>query len=101
MAISHDLNYFAAMRNRGPLARPGLLAVPAWDFGADATAEAHKAILRGVENGFALARTARDGKLVLADALGRVVAETRTGDDGFTVLARDLSEGARPGQHGL
>ncbi len=98
VAISHDLNYFAALRRRVAGERKGLMAVPAWDFGADATAEAHKAILRGVENGFAVARTARDGKLVLADALGRTVAQRRSEADGFTVLARDLREGPQPGR---
>jgi len=97
VAISHDLNFFAHFRTRMARERAGLLAIPAWDFGTDSTAQSHKAILRGVENGVAIARNARDGKLVLADALGRVIAQKRAGIDGFTVLAGDLPTGSDPG----
>jgi apolipoprotein N-acyltransferase len=97
IAISHDLNYFAAMRTRMVKAPASLLAVPAWDFGADATAESHKAVLRAVESGFALARNARDGELVLSDPFGRVIARKHSGGDGFTILTRDVPVGAAPG----
>ncbi len=52
-----------------------LLLVPAWDFGADGWLHSRMAILRGVESGFAIARTARSGRLTLSDDRGRVVAE--------------------------
>lgn len=98
IAISHDLNFFAGMRTRMIREQSGLLAVPAWDFGADAAAESHKAILRGVENGTAIARSARDGTLLLADAQGRTIAEAHTGADGFTALSGELAAGANPGR---
>lgn len=98
VAISHDLNFVAAMRAGAVRLQAGLMAVPAWDFGSDGLAEAHKAILRGVENGVAIARTARDGRLMLADAQGRVVAEAPSESADFAVLARNLPAGASPGR---
>ena len=54
----------------------GLLLVPAWDFIADAKLHGKMAIVRGVENGFAVARTASQGLLTLSDSRGRIIAET-------------------------
>jgi apolipoprotein N-acyltransferase len=55
-----------------------LLLVPAWDFNVDRWLHARMAVLRAVENGFALARSARNGLLTLSDNHGRIVAETAT-----------------------
>jgi apolipoprotein N-acyltransferase len=55
-----------------------LLLVPAWDFGVDRWGHARMAILRGVENGFAVARAARNGLLTLSDNRGRILAEKAT-----------------------
>ena len=52
-----------------------LLLVPAWDFQADGWMHSRMGIMRGVENGFAIARAARRGSLTLSDDRGRVVAE--------------------------
>ncbi|MDH5832600.1 nitrilase-related carbon-nitrogen hydrolase [Luteimonas kalidii] len=52
-----------------------LLLVPAWDFDVDAWMHGRMAVMRGVEGGFAMARTARNGDLTLSDDRGRVVAE--------------------------
>ena len=98
VAISHDLNFFDAMRGRARREDAGLMAVPAWDYGSDSTLETSKAILRGVESGFAVARTAREGRLLLADSLGRVVAQVPSASDGFAVLNRTLATGANPGR---
>ena len=52
-----------------------LLLVPAWDFRLDDWLHSRMAILRGVESGFAMARSAREGRLTLSDDRGRVLAE--------------------------
>lgn len=52
-----------------------LVLVPAWDFSADGWLHSRMAIMRGVESGFAVARSARSGRLTLSDDRGRVVAE--------------------------
>jgi len=55
-----------------------LLLVPAWDFNIDRWLHARMAVLRAVENGFALARSARNGLLTLSDNRGRILAEAAT-----------------------
>jgi apolipoprotein N-acyltransferase len=55
-----------------------LLLVPAWDFNVDRWLHARMAVLRAVENGFALARSARNGLLTLSDNRGRILAEATT-----------------------
>ncbi len=63
-----------------------LLLVPAWDFNVDRWLHARMAVLRAVENGFALARSARNGLLTLSDNRGRIVAETATEPDRFASI---------------
>jgi apolipoprotein N-acyltransferase len=55
-----------------------LLVVPAWDFDLDRWVHSRMAILRGVENGFAIGRAARNGLLTLSDNRGRILAERAT-----------------------
>jgi apolipoprotein N-acyltransferase len=55
-----------------------LMLVPAWDFNLDRWLHARMAVLRAVENGFALARSARNGLLTLSDNRGRILAEATT-----------------------
>jgi apolipoprotein N-acyltransferase len=52
-----------------------LMGVPAGDFGKDAWLHARMAIMRGVENGFAIVRAANEGLLTASDAEGRVIAQ--------------------------
>ncbi len=63
-----------------------LLLVPAWDFNLDRWLHARMAVLRAVENGFALARSARNGLLTLSDNRGRIVAEVATAPDRFVSI---------------
>jgi apolipoprotein N-acyltransferase len=51
------------------------MGVPAGDFGKDAWLHARMAIMRGVENGFAIVRAANDGLLTVRDAEGRVIGQ--------------------------
>ena len=63
-----------------------LLLVPAWDFNLDRWLHSRMAILRAVENGFALARSARNGLLTLSDNRGRILAEIETAPDRFVSI---------------
>lgn len=77
VAICKDLDFSHVGRDA---AGAQLLLVPAWDFHIDGWMHARMAMLRGVENGLAVARSARDGRLTLSDDRGRVlVDETATG----------------------
>ncbi len=90
VAICKDLDFTATARAHAALAAQ-LLLVPAWDFGEDAWMHGRMAVLRGVEGGFAIARTARDGSLTLSDDRGRVLAETSSaGEAGPVSLLGEL-----------
>jgi apolipoprotein N-acyltransferase len=56
----------------------GLLLVPAWDFVQDGWLHGRMAVLRGVESGFSIARSAKLGILTVTDDRGRVLAERDT-----------------------
>ena len=83
IAICKDLDFTAIGRAQGLLGTQ-LLLVPAWDFGEDAWLHARMAILRGVESGFAIARSARNGQLTLSDNRGRVLAQASSVNLGRT-----------------
>jgi apolipoprotein N-acyltransferase len=89
IAICKDLDFPAMIREYG-VRGVTLMLAPSWDFGTDGRLHARMAVLRGVENGFALARAATDGRLTLSDRTGRIVAEAATRSDEATVLTADL-----------
>jgi apolipoprotein N-acyltransferase len=49
------------------------------------------AILRGVENGFSIIRTARQGRLTISDPYGKVVAEANCSNGQETTLLGQVS----------
>lgn len=77
LAICKDMDFPATIRRtaQGDVAA---LVVPAWDFGADGWLHSRMATLRGVENGVAVLRSAREGLLTISDARGRVLNEARS-----------------------
>jgi apolipoprotein N-acyltransferase len=77
IAICKDMDFAQDLRLYGRRG-VGLMLVPAWDFDRDAYLHGRMALVRGVENGFALARSASQGLMTLSDAHGRIVAERRT-----------------------
>jgi len=92
IAICKDMD-FPAMLRRDAVLEPTLYAVPAWDFGKDRWWHARLAIMRGVENGFSVARAANDGLLTLSDAYGRVLAEKPSRPGGMVTLLGVLPRG--------
>jgi len=77
LQICKDMD-FPELSREYALQGANLLLVPAWDFNLDRWLHARMAVLRAVENGFALARSARNGLLTLSDNRGRIIAETAT-----------------------
>lgn len=96
LEICKDMDYQAMLRADAVLTRPVLLAVPAWDFDQDDWSHARVAILRSVENGVPMARSARNGLLTLNDRYGRIVARAKT-TSAFTILTGDLPLDGRGG----
>jgi apolipoprotein N-acyltransferase len=76
VAICKDMDF--ADLGRG-YAGVDVMLVPAWDFGEDAWLHSRMGILRGVESGYGVARSSRNGVLTVSDAYGRVTAEAPSG----------------------
>ncbi len=79
IAICKDMDFQDVARDYGR-AGVGLLFAPAWDFGADAELHQRMSVLRAVEGGFALARSAREGRLTVHTARGEPLALAHSGD---------------------
>jgi len=75
--------------------RVGLMAIPAWDFRRDGWMGARMTAMRAVENGYAIARAARDGLVGGYDSAGRVLAERRSAD-GMAVARITMPAEVRP-----
>ncbi|MEZ5959702.1 MAG: nitrilase-related carbon-nitrogen hydrolase [Hyphomonadaceae bacterium] len=76
VAICKDMDFPALGREYAGVA---IMLVPAWDFTDDAWLHSRMAMLRGVESGYAIARSARNGALTVSDAYGRVSHEAPSG----------------------
>lgn len=76
VAICKDMDFPALGRE---YAGVDIMLVPAWDFVDDAWLHSRMAMLRGVENGYAIARSTRNGVLTVSDAYGRVTSEAPSG----------------------
>ena len=93
VAICKDLDFPATLREYGRL-DVRYLAVPAWDFVADGRMHGRMAVVRGVENGYSVARTAQQGLVTLSDGYGRIVAEAASADD--AAIVAELPPGPGP-----
>lgn len=73
VAICKDMHFASLGRGFGQR-EAAVMLVPAWDFHRDARLAANMTKMRGIENGFAIVRSARDGLLTVSDAYGRMLA---------------------------
>jgi len=89
-AICKDLDFPKFIKNYGE-SNTALLCVPAWDFIVDDWLHSRMAILRGVENGFSIIRTARQGRLTISDSYGKVVTEANCSNGQETTLLGQVS----------
>jgi apolipoprotein N-acyltransferase len=79
VAICKDLDFPPMIREYGERGAT-LMLVPAWDFKIDGRMHSRMAVLRSIENGFAMVRAAASGRLTVNDAHGRIIAEKITSD---------------------
>jgi apolipoprotein N-acyltransferase len=77
VAICKDMHFSRLGREFGARGARVML-VPAWDFDRDADMAANMTKMRGVESGFMVVRSSRDGLLSITDAYGRVLAVNRS-----------------------
>lgn len=90
LAVCKDMDFPALGR---AYAGVDAMLVPAWDFDSDAWLHSRMAVLRGVENGYAIVRSARNGVLTVSDSFGRVTAEAPSGP--LTALNVNLAAAGR------
>jgi apolipoprotein N-acyltransferase len=89
VTICKDMDFTRLSRRYG-LVGVGLLLVPAWDFRVDRSWHGHIAVMRGVEDGFSVARSAKTGYLTVSDSRGRIIAEARSDSARFATLLADV-----------
>jgi len=105
--ICFDMDFPRTIRHDAVAMRPRLLAVSASEIGthgdwanlgsaADDWFHARDAVLRSVENGVPMARSADRGLLTLSDRYGRIVTEMRT-SAAFTTVVGNLPLDGRGG----
>jgi apolipoprotein N-acyltransferase len=83
--ICKDMDFTQLSRKYGE-AGAGLLLVPGWDFFSDWLEHGHMAIMRGVESGFSVVRSAKGGSLYVSDNRGRILAEVKSDSAPFATL---------------
>jgi len=88
IAICKDMHVPSISREYAGAA--AVMAVPAWDFGQDGWMGARMTALRAVENGYAIARSARDGLVGAYDRFGRVIVEREVAE-GMTIATTMLA----------
>jgi len=91
VAICKDMDFTRLGRRYGSEGA-GLLLVPAWDFFADWVQHGHMAIMRGVESGFGVVRSAKGGSLYVSDNRGRILAEVKSDALPFTALLASVPD---------
>jgi apolipoprotein N-acyltransferase len=77
VAICKDMDFPSLSRTYGNLGVQ-LMLVPAWDFEVDDWLHGRMAVMRGVESGFAIARSAKQGFMTISDNRGRILFESRS-----------------------
>lgn len=90
LAICKDLDY-PDFINRYGKSNIHFMVVPAWDFVVNDWLHSRMSILRGVENGFSMIRTARQGRLTISDCYGRVTYEANGSKGQQTYLLGKVS----------
>ncbi len=100
VAICKDLDFPRTLRSDALSSEDKsgirLMAVPANDFVKDGWIHARMAVMRGVENGFAVARSAFNGVETISDAQGRVLARADTTGPGMTAISAEVPLGPGP-----
>lgn len=93
--ICRDMDFVPLARRYGREG-VGLLLVPAWDFVVDGWLHSRMAFMRGVENGFHIARLAKQGRMTLLDTRGRVRTERHSNAAPFSTLLAPVGLQAQP-----
>jgi apolipoprotein N-acyltransferase len=93
MAICKDMDFPRTLRDDANAGDIRMMAVPASDLKLDGWMHGRLAVLRGVENGFAVVRPANEGYVLVSDAQGRILARKSTMHPGMVSAIVDLPMG--------
>ncbi|MFI5956728.1 nitrilase [Cryptosporangium sp. NPDC051539] len=86
LAVCKDLDFPGLVRGYRGRGATTILA-PAYDFTQDGWLHSRMALVRGVESGVGIVRTARKGRLLVSDATGKRLAEATDASRGAALLA--------------
>lgn len=92
VAICRDMD-FPDLGRSYSRAGVGIMLIPAWDFVADGRIHARMAVMRGVEGGYAVVRSAQEGLVTVSDHHGRILAEGATSAEPEVLLLTDVTPG--------
>jgi apolipoprotein N-acyltransferase len=95
LAICKDLHFPSLGRLNGQQ-RAEVIIDPAWDFEADDWLTARLTAVRGIENGFAILRSSREGLLTMTDPFGRILAESHSAPAPGNSLMATVGLGGSP-----
>lgn len=93
--ICKDMDFVHTVRTTA-LRGVRLMIVPANDFGHDGYIHARMSVMEGVENGFAVLRSAFNGLETISDAYGRILASASTMRPGMVVTTAAVPLGPGP-----
>ena len=77
LAICKDM-HFASLGRAYAEKNIDVMLVPAWDFYYDQWIASRMTLIRGIEGGYAIVRSSREGLLTVSDAYGNVLAEQQS-----------------------
>ncbi|UUX34750.1 carbon-nitrogen hydrolase family protein [Fundicoccus culcitae] len=86
VAICKDMDFPDTIRAYGD-AEVDLMLEPAWDFYDDDWFHSRMAVMRGIENGFYIARSARRGLLNVSNPLGEIIVESSSTSDEMGMIS--------------
>jgi len=92
VAICKDMDFTPLSAEYGKKG-VGLMLVPGWDFVLDYIQHGHIAIMRGVESGFSIVRSAKQGSLYVSDDRGRILGEVKSDAAPFSTLLATVPSG--------
>ncbi len=92
VAICKDLD-FVPLGREYARASVGVLLIPAWDFGRDGWIHSRMAVMRGVEGGYAIVRSATNGLLTVSSARGVILAERSSAEEAEVLLTAKVPMG--------
>ena len=92
VAICKDMDFPGWMTQYARLGAR-ILFIPSWDFGIDGRLHSRMAVVRGIEGGFAVVRSAQEGLVTVSNHLGQILAEAKSSTEADVLLVSQVQLG--------